>query len=88
MAKKENPLDDSTALLEVPLGAPVPLATWGIHLDTRLTPAQSGVLRRLTVELDRQQATLAGGRRVASPTDAIKWILDQLAEMETNNADS
>lgn len=67
----------STTLLILPI-AEVPETTWGLHVDTRLTPKQSRALRRIAMGLDAQQARLESGVRVVSNNDAIKFLLEQV----------
>jgi hypothetical protein len=64
-------------LIEVPV-AEVPLATWGLHVNTHLTLEQSNVLRRITAALDGQLARLANGQRVVNPCGALKYLLEQV----------
>lgn len=77
MPKAEAPKEVAdTYIIELPF-AEVPLTTWGLHIDTKLTPGQSQVLRRIAAGLDRAQARLENGGRVVSPNDAIKFWLEQ-----------
>jgi hypothetical protein len=66
-----------TALIEVPI-AEVPPQTWGLHINTRLTPEQSHVLRRVTAALDERLAKLANDQRVVSASGALKYLLEQI----------
>jgi hypothetical protein len=79
--KDERTVPD-TASIEVPI-AEVPPQTWGLHINTHLSPDQSLVLRRVTAALDQQLARLSNGRRVVNPCDALKYLLEQIhAEQE------
>ena len=73
--------DDKTppesVLIEVPI-AEVPPATWGLHINTHLSPEQSLALRRVTAALDKQLTRLTNGRRVVNPCDALKYLLEQV----------
>lgn len=71
-----------TVAIELPLGAPVPTA-FPIHLDLRLDSRKGEILRRLAAALDKQQATLANGRRVVGSSAAVQWLLEQIAVAET-----
>jgi hypothetical protein len=50
------------------------------HLTADLDSTQAGALKRLVVALDFQQEKLASGRRVVSSGDAVRWLLEQLAD--------
>jgi len=69
-----------TVLIEVPI-AEVPPATWGLHVNTHLTPEQSHALRRVTAALDEHMARLSNGRRVINPCDALKYLLEQIGSV-------
>lgn len=71
--KDEKTMPD-IVLIEVPI-AEVPATTWGLHINTRLTPEQSLALRRVTAALDERLARLSNGRRVVNPCDALKHML-------------
>ena len=75
-SKDERPGPDSV-LIEVPI-AEVPPATWGLHINTHLSPDQSLALRRVTTALDKQLTRLTNGRRVVNPCDALKYLLEQV----------
>jgi len=74
--KNEKPQADSV-LIEVPL-ADLPPQTWGLHINTRLTPEQSHVLRRVTAALDTRLARLANNQRVVNVSGALKYVLEQI----------
>ena len=76
-SKEEKPEPDSV-LIEVPV-AEVPETTWGLHINTRLTPEQSHVLRRVTAALDERLAKLANDQRVVNVSGALKYLLEQIA---------
>jgi hypothetical protein len=67
----------ATILIEVPI-AEMPPATWGLHIDVKLTAAQSTALRRITQGLDVRGATLGNGRRVVNAADAVRFVLEQI----------
>jgi hypothetical protein len=77
--------DPESILIEVPV-ADVPSATWGLHINTHLTPEQSTALRRVTAALDGRLARLSSGRRIISNCDALKYILEQLVEPSRQTA--
>lgn len=73
---KADPL--RIAAIEIPIGE-TPPSEFALHIDTRLSVNQSTTLRRLADALDRQNATLEGGRRVTNPTGAMRWLIEQVA---------
>jgi hypothetical protein len=73
-----------TVLVELPI-CDVPAASWPLHLDVKLTPVQSQALRRITQGLDVQRATLTNGRRVVNATDALRFLLEQVASPSGTN---
>jgi hypothetical protein len=66
-------------LIEVPI-AEVPPATWGLHINTHLTPEQSHALRRVTAALDRRLAKLSNGQRVVNACGALKYLLERVGQ--------
>lgn len=74
---KEEKATPDTVLIEVPI-AEVPPATWGLHINTHLTPEQSLALRRVATALDRGQAVLSNGRRIINACDALKYLLEKI----------
>jgi len=48
------------------------------HVDAQLSHQQGLALRRLHLGLDAAGARLANGRRVATPPDAVRWLLEQV----------
>ena len=60
---KDERTPPESVLIEVPISE-VPPQTWGLHINTHLTPQQSHVLRRVTAALDDRLARLSNGRRV------------------------
>lgn len=71
---------DSTVLIEMPISGEVPATEFGLHIDARLTPKQSTVLRRIANQLDKGQARLENGKRIVNATDAVKFMLEQAAD--------
>ncbi len=71
---------DSSVIIEMPISGEVPSTEFGLHIDARLTPKQSTVLRRIANQLDKQQARLENGKRIVNATDAFKFMLEQAAE--------
>lgn len=74
-AEVKETIEETSVIIELPVGE-VPLTTWGVHINTNLTPRQSRMLRRIAAGLDRAQARLANGARVVNPTDALKFLLE------------
>jgi len=70
----------SSIKIEAPIDHPPPDSNSDpIHLDLRLTRAQSAALRKLRLGLKRQRATchtVTGERLVDSKADAIRWLLE------------
>ncbi len=81
--KSERPRPD-TVLVEIPI-CEVPSASWPLHIDVKLTPAQSKALRRITQGLDVRGATLGNGRRVVNATDAVRFVLEQIENPSGTN---
>lgn len=83
-----NPEVDATPLtgqgesvvIEVPVCRETPPVDHCIHLEVRLTRKQSDVLRMAAAALDRRQAKLADGKRVVYPSNALRFILERLAD--------
>lgn len=75
---KDEKISPDTVLIEVPI-AEVPPATWGLHINTHLSPDQSLALRRVTAALDKRLSRLSNGRRVINPCDALKHLLERIA---------
>lgn len=67
----------ATVLLELPY-AEVQEVSFGLHIDARLTAEQSRMLRSIAAGCDRDGRRLANGRPVFTPTDALKYLLEQL----------
>lgn len=79
---KVNGHGDSV-VIEVPLCRDMPPVGFCLHVDARLTPDQSNALRKTAAALDQQNARLANGKRIVHPTDALKFILERLADAAT-----
>jgi len=69
-----------TVAIEVPLCRDTPPVGFCVHLDARLTLEQSTALRKTAAALDKAQARLASGKRVVGSADAVKYILERLAD--------
>ena len=74
---KDEKAPPESVLVEVPI-AEVPPATWGLHINTHLTPEQSLALRRVTAALDQRLAKLSNGQRVVNACGALKYLLEQI----------
>ena len=49
------------------------------HVDVQLDRRQSVALKRLLAWLHSKHASLASGRHVETPPDAIRWLLEEIA---------
>jgi hypothetical protein len=76
--RNDRPNSDSV-LIELPVSE-VPTATWGLHINTHLTPEQSHALRRVTAALDERLARLSNGRRVVNSADTVKYLLERVCD--------
>jgi hypothetical protein len=74
---KDEKTTPESVLIEVPV-AEVSPATWGLHINTHLSPAQSLALRRVTAALDGRLGRLSNGRRVVNARDTLKYLLEQI----------
>lgn len=77
--------DSSGPLVErrqvtVPWTSEPPPTEFSLHLDVRLDLAQSTALRRVARALDLADAHLRNGVRVVQPTQAVRYLLERLAE--------
>jgi hypothetical protein len=76
---------DRMVIIEIPLMTQDPGGYTSIHLNTQLSPRQADALKRLTrAAHDRHEKLLPtdaypSGRHVDTPTDAIRWLLEQVA---------
>jgi len=68
-----------SVVLEIPQDGD-PVATFRLHLDIGLSGAPATALRRLAVALDKRNERLAGGKRCVNTNDAVRWLLEQIAE--------
>jgi hypothetical protein len=68
----------ASATITLPIGTIAPGVFVSRHVDVQLKGAQARAMRRLFEGLLDQGAKLANGRRVASPADAIRYVLEQL----------
>ena len=72
------------AILEVAITVPISDVSLDnchirTHIDVQsLSRNQGTVLRRLQLALDNRGAKLANGRRVVTPPDAIRWLLEEI----------
>ena len=74
-------LSTHSAILELPLAAVSPGSFMGrnVHIELRLKPPESELLKSLQTGLDAAGVRLRDGRRVASKADTVRWLLEQLA---------
>jgi len=76
-------MEDRVVKLDVPV-APVAPGLRGFqsrHVTVHLSSAaQREALAATTAGLIAQDARLAGGKVVTGPSDAVSWILEQVAE--------
>jgi hypothetical protein len=83
VAKKSDalPAAIATVVIELPVGA-IPEGVFvSRHVDVQLKGAQARAMRRLFEGLLDQGAKLANGRRVASPADAVRYVLERIVEL-------
>jgi hypothetical protein len=66
------------AEVTVPICECVP-SEFGLHIDTDIPPPAATTLRRIAMALDRRQAKLASGIRVTNPTQALRYLLEQMS---------
>jgi len=69
-----------TVLLELPVGEIPPEAYLVEHADMQMTHTQAEALRRIIEGCKRDRAELRTGRLVQSPSEALRWVLEQAAE--------
>jgi hypothetical protein len=74
---KPPPAIPVEASVTLPLCEDLP-SEFGIHIDTDIPPPAATTLRRIAIALDRRQATLASGVRVTNPTQALRYLLEQM----------
>lgn len=67
--------------LRVPL-EDIAVPTFRMHLDVNIQGEQATSLRRVASALDKNRATLANGRRCVGANDAIRWILEQISNIQ------
>lgn len=69
----------NTVLVEIPMSEPY-ASNFPIHVDLQLSKEVGMALRRIARAYDRQQATLANGRRIVDATTALRKVLEVIAE--------
>lgn len=74
-----NGSGEAAIVLKLPLGPPPP-TSFGLHLDMRLSADASNALRRVAIAYDQRQATLKNGRRIVGANDALRKILEEIAD--------
>ncbi len=79
MATASSSTPQPSVKIDVAFARDYPAVTWALHINTKLTVDQTNALRRIADALDRQQATLANGRRVVTPAEALRYLLEQVA---------
>lgn len=84
MGKRPKPEVNANDLItvEAPLGDLIPDQYEPRHVDAHLTAQQARALRRLRNGLDERHERLRGGKVVQTAPDAVRWLLEQLAEEE------
>jgi len=80
-AAEPAPIDpgQQSAIIELPV-AELGNEYVSRHCEARLNHRQSVALQRLFNGLDAAGARLAGGNRIYSRPDAVRWLLEQIAE--------
>lgn len=73
-------IEITKTILEVPMAPEAEIKTGYSQrfVQLRLTPAQADVLRRLRRGAAASGERLASGREVATPPQAIQWLLEQI----------
>lgn len=79
MATASSKTPEESVQIDIAYAREFPAVTWALHVNTKLTVDQTNALRRIADALDRQQATLANGRRVVTPAEALRYLLEQVA---------
>jgi hypothetical protein len=70
-------LSMSTRMVEVPFVSSAKYAQREVH--SRLDVPQAATLRAIFEGLEQRHAKLANGQRVATPQDALRWLLEAVA---------
>lgn len=94
MAKrgKQAKHEQQVELIDVQIGIPLadPPEAYGYiarHVEIgALTLEQGRALRQVAEGVAERGLRLRSGRRVATPPDAIRWLLEQIAEMASESA--
>ena len=60
--------------VEIPLDESAATAEFGLHLDVKVRVPIANALRKVAVAIDKQQAKLAGGKRITEPSQAALWV--------------
>jgi hypothetical protein len=68
----------TTGMLEVPLSSEAVGHIRNRH-DVHLTRSQAAILRRIALGLGQKGETLANGKHVDNGTDAIRWMIENIA---------
>lgn len=78
---KQPAVEQSAAVAATELRVPMSteqVAAFRLHADLNMTGDQAEGFRRLAKALDKNQTTLANGRRCVSTNDAIRWLGEEL----------
>jgi hypothetical protein len=82
--KTTERLSGEVALIEAELMLPMAPATTSAyiptHVDVHLSVTQAAALRRVFDGLQARAVRLENGRFVQTGADAVRWILEQVAE--------
>lgn len=84
MTKDQNgkAVDEVAEMSRVDVSIPVcedkVLGYLPLHIQTHVDARQGAGLKRVWIELDRAEAKLASGKRVASYADTVRYILEQI----------
>jgi len=57
------------------------------HVDVQLSGAQPETLRRIVDGLDASQARLKNGKRVTTPAEAVRWLIEQV-EVQSDESEA
>ena len=79
--KTQKSQTEDAAILEIPVCAELDAGGYVCdYVDVAMTPADARTLKRITIQLCANGATTRKGKAIDRPADAIRWILEQVAE--------
>lgn len=90
-----EPQPEAAPAVEMPVvvvDVSVPLSSWTPggyvprRVDTKLSQGQSITLRRLMFACQERSARLENGKEITSAGDALRWLLEQIGSVPTEEA--